>query len=259
MKIEKCGMPSLIECETLEENISLCRRLGLNLLELNMNLPLGQLEFLKKTDFPEDLEISLHLPEEFNVWDMNGKIKNAYREQAKEILDFALDRGITTLTMHMNRGVYFTLPDRKVFLFERYRDNFREDTLAFRELVRERAAGTELSLNLENTEIFRHPFISEAVDTLLECDNFNLTWDIGHDHGSGWQNSQFILPRIGRVKHLHLHDGRGAKNHLPLGTGEIDVPSLLSRFSPIPSCILETKTGNVLAQSVNYLRERRIL
>ncbi|MCR5064045.1 MAG: hypothetical protein K6A89_12265 [Treponema sp.] len=33
------GMPTLIENKSLKENIELCSRLGLNFIELNMNLP----------------------------------------------------------------------------------------------------------------------------------------------------------------------------------------------------------------------------
>ena len=33
------GMPTLIENKTLEDNIALCKRLGLKFIELNMNFP----------------------------------------------------------------------------------------------------------------------------------------------------------------------------------------------------------------------------
>ena len=35
----RCGMPTLIETETLEECAALCRELELDFIELNMNLP----------------------------------------------------------------------------------------------------------------------------------------------------------------------------------------------------------------------------
>lgn len=37
------GMPTLIENKNLEENISLCRELGLQFVELNMNFPMYQI------------------------------------------------------------------------------------------------------------------------------------------------------------------------------------------------------------------------
>ena len=36
------GMPSLIECAGIEENVRLCRTFGLDFIELNMNLPMFQ-------------------------------------------------------------------------------------------------------------------------------------------------------------------------------------------------------------------------
>ena len=44
------GMPTLIENDTLAQNISLCRMLGLSFVELNMNFPEYQVEKLEWTD-----------------------------------------------------------------------------------------------------------------------------------------------------------------------------------------------------------------
>ena len=41
------GMPTLIENRTLAENISLCKELGLNFIELNMNFPEYQIDKLE--------------------------------------------------------------------------------------------------------------------------------------------------------------------------------------------------------------------
>ena len=43
------GMPTLIETKTLEECVPLCHALGLQFIELNMNLPQYQLD---KLDIP---------------------------------------------------------------------------------------------------------------------------------------------------------------------------------------------------------------
>lgn len=44
------GMPVLLENGSLQENISLCRRLGLQFVEVNMSFPAYQLEFLEKPE-----------------------------------------------------------------------------------------------------------------------------------------------------------------------------------------------------------------
>lgn len=45
------GMPTLIENQTLEDNIALCKELNLRFLELNMNLPEYQVEKLEDTSY----------------------------------------------------------------------------------------------------------------------------------------------------------------------------------------------------------------
>lgn len=44
------GMPTLIENRTLEDNLVLCRELGLSFVELNMNFPEYQVQDLEYTD-----------------------------------------------------------------------------------------------------------------------------------------------------------------------------------------------------------------
>ena len=48
------GMPTLIEQETLEETVKLCKDLGLDFVELNMNLPQYQVEILENTSCLKD-------------------------------------------------------------------------------------------------------------------------------------------------------------------------------------------------------------
>ncbi len=45
------GMPVLIENKSIKDNIALCRRLRLDFLELNMNLPEYQADRLENTDY----------------------------------------------------------------------------------------------------------------------------------------------------------------------------------------------------------------
>ena len=44
------GMPTLIENHTLQDNIDLCKSLGLRFIELNMNFPEYQTDELQKTE-----------------------------------------------------------------------------------------------------------------------------------------------------------------------------------------------------------------
>ncbi len=61
----KIGMPTLIELDTLEDNVMLCDELGLDFLEINMNFPQYQLDKLdvnELNDFAEEIWYFLHFP-----------------------------------------------------------------------------------------------------------------------------------------------------------------------------------------------------
>ncbi len=49
------GMPTLIENKNLEETVMLCKELGLQFIELNMNFPMYQVPCLEETDYLNEL------------------------------------------------------------------------------------------------------------------------------------------------------------------------------------------------------------
>ena len=251
------GMPTLIELKSLRENIGFCRSLGLGLLEMNMNLPFLQPDSLRKADLPGDLSFSLHLPEELNVWDFNPKVRSAYIDTLRETIEIADSKNIQILNMHMNRGVYFTLPEGKVYLFEEYSDFYRKKTEEFSFLIGKFLEGSDIKLHIENTGHLRIPFIRRAVSDLLQKECFVLTWDIGHDASSGFRDRDFYQSHLDKVRHLHLHDARGNRNHLPLGEGEIAIEEILNEAGEFAdSIVLETKTCAGLRKSLDFLRSK---
>ncbi len=251
------GMPTLIELYSFEENIELCKRLGLSLIELNMNLPYLQIENIKKIDVNKNIRFSIHLPEEFNIWDYNGKIKNTYLETIDELIEVSLIKNIEILNMHMNEGIYFTLPDEKRFIFEENKERYLDLSKEFGEKINKKLRNTNIKICIENTGVLDKKFIKEAVDLLIEYDSFRLTWDVGHDFSSGEKDKNCYLKNIEKIIHLHLHDAIGKNNHLPLGTGEIDIMKILeSTRTDVKSIILETKTIEGLEKSINYFREQ---
>lgn len=112
---------------------------------------------------------------------------------------------------------------------------------------------------IENCDGFRN-FQKEALDILLESPVFGLTFDIGHNHGSGGVDEPYIMAREGLLCHMHMHDALGKKNHLALGTGEMDIRKYLL-LAEKQNCrvVLETKTVQGLKQSVQWLRQNQYL
>ncbi len=55
---------------------------------------------------------------------------------------------------------------------------------------------------------------------------------------------------------MHVHDAIGAKNHLPLGSGEIDIAARLALAAGHNCrCVLEVKTIEGLKGSVSWIKE----
>lgn len=255
------GMPTLIENKDLEENIALCRELGLQFIELNMNLPLFQTEQLEKTEklrrlaAENSIYFTIHLDENLNVCDFNTLVADAYLQTVERVLAAAKEIGAPILNMHTHQGVYFTLPDRKVYLFDEYRKEYMEGFARLRELCERVAKDSGIRICIENTDGYMD-FEKEAIDDLLQSELFALTWDIGHSHGCGNVDEPFLLERKDRLHHFHIHDGKGSKNHLTLGTGEIDLAGRLALAKANDCrCVVETKTVEALRQSAAWLLE----
>lgn len=258
------GMPSLIETRTLRDCASLCRELGLRFIELNMNLPQyqpGRMEPVLLRQVAEDygLFFTLHLDENLNISDPNPYVAEAYNRTALESIRLARDLGLPRINMHLPRGVHFTLPEGKVYLFAQYREPYLRTILHFRQLCEEAVGAAPLSICIENCEGFLD-FQREALELLLESPVFGLTLDAGHNHSCGGLDEPLILLKKERLRHLHLHDALGRQNHLPLGAGEAD----LSRYLALAqerdcSVVLETKTIAGLRQSVCWLGQQGYL
>lgn len=275
------GMPTLIENDALEDNLRLCNRLGLRFVELNMNFPEYQIHRLEQTDElyraadEAGVYYTIHLDENLNIAEFNPLVADAYLETVRRTVEAAKrliplrDRygeksQPLVVNMHMNHGIYVTLPDRKVGMYDRNFETYFDAFVKFRALCEEWIGSADLVVSIENTDGFRG-YEKKAIDYLLESPRFGLTWDIGHSKAIGETDVPFLMERAGKLKHFHIHDGtaergpRKGSNHLALGDGEIGIEERLSLAEERNArCVLETKTVAALEQSVDYLRDRGV-
>ena len=111
------GMPTLIELNSLKENVELCKKLNLDFIELNMNIPFCTvLGYDEKNDFEKsELEnfinelnfyqnefgiyFTIHLDENFNFADMNPYVRNAYLQTL--LNKFSMTRHILLLSAYI--------------------------------------------------------------------------------------------------------------------------------------------------------------
>ena len=272
------GMPTLIENRTLEENIALCDRLGLKFIELNMNFPEYQIEALEFTDEligaadKKGIYYTIHLDENLNIADFNTLVTDAYLETVRRTIEVAkkllclrekygCDKSgkcsqPLTINMHMNHGIFITLPDKKVQMYERDFETYMASFKVFRERCESWIGDADVKIVVENTDGFRE-YEKKAIEYLLESPCFGMTWDIGHSKAVGEKDVPFIMAHSEHLIHFHIHDGseNPPKNHLALGDGEIDIGARLKLAEERNArCVLETKTIAALEKSVAYLR-----
>ena len=257
----KLGMPTMVEMDSIESGAALCRELGLDFLELNINFPQFTLEKLdigqlKKIAEEYGIFYTLHLDDEMSIADFNPYVADGYCRTVYDAVALAKKLGIGKLNMHLSRGAKYTLPDRVIYFFEAYEEDYLRRIRDFRDACTRAVGDSGVRICVENTAGFL-PFQQKAVEALLQSPVFGLTFDIGHNYCSGNQDEAWIRQRADRLHHMHVHDACDkTKDHRTLGTGELDIPGYLA-LAEERNCtvVLETKTFDALRQSVVWLRK----
>lgn len=270
------GMPTLIELNSLKENVELCKKLKLNFIELNMNIPLFSVlgiedennfelkKIIEELNFYQKefgIYFTIHLDENFNFADSNIYIKNAYLKTLKAVIKNSKKINCPIINMHLNKGIYFTLPTEKVFLFEKYKEAFNNSLEEFIKFCNCEISDSNIFISIENTDGWTD-FEKKSIEKILMNKNFSLTFDIGHSQAIGNIDQDFILKNKSKLKHFHIHDGtlpnaatkQFGKNHLQLGTGNINLKEKIYLAKETNSrCVIETKTVESLVESVKWI------
>ncbi len=255
------GIPALIEYQEMRPNLDLCQELGMDFLELNMNMPYSFPENLSSRELRkavrEGLRFSMHLHDELDLGSLHESVRRGHLDRCEVALRWGAKNGVFLLNLHLNPGVFFTLPDRKVWVYERYLDLY-VDSLNH-SLSRLSSLATELDIKicLENTGHFALPFMRRAAESVLDLDSIGLCWDIGHDARSGHREEDFMLSHLDRVWHMHFHDYNGESDHQLPFTGRIDCLRFLKLAEENDmSVLIEVKTEMAVRQAVRSLLER---
>ena len=252
------GMPTLIELPEVEDCAALCAELDLQFVELNMNMPQFQTDSLEESRLAKLSEkygiyYTIHLDENLNVSDFNPLVAEAYLHTVQETIILAGKLHIPVLNMHLSQGVYFTLPHRRVYLFEEYLQQYLRSIRLFRDKCEKMVGTGDVRICVENSSGYT-AFQRQALTILLESPVFGLTFDIGHNHCIGGRDEALILEHGDRLCHFHFHDALSGKDHLTLGTGEIDLQKYLRLASQTDSrIVLETKTIDGLRRSARWI------
>lgn len=121
-----------------------------------------------------------------------------YQADKLENIDWLLD-------IRDKYGIYFTIPNKKVELYETYFEEYMNTWKRFREICEEIIAGNGVKICIENTNGYRD-YEKRAMEYLLESDVFGLTWDIGHSNSAGNVDESFIMDHKDKLFHFHIND-----------------------------------------------------
>ncbi|TXT19199.1 MAG: xylose isomerase domain-containing protein [Erysipelotrichaceae bacterium] len=252
------GMPTLLELD-LDGNVKLALELGLSFVEINCNVPEFQVDKMDPQTFLDytkqsGLTFTFHLDEMMSITDPNLKISEAYILSVLESIEFAKQAKIESLTLHLLSGVVFTLPDKKVYVYEKYRDYYLDRIRNFRDRVTQAIKDSKISINIENVTGFL-PHMREGIECLLESPVFGLTYDCGHNHRYDNVDWDFIQKHADRIRHMHVHDCKEKFDHQSFGDGDLNIPSELNFAAQYATrAVIEVKNMESIIQTVFVLR-----
>ena len=252
----KFGMPTLIGGSNIVDNVLLCKKLGLDFVELNMNLPYCMnipAEEMVKLKERHDVDFTLHFPEDIDFGYFYEDVRQAYIGLFKNIAIWANKFGVEKINLHLNPGVYFTLPEEKVFVYERYKDIFMEKFIDSMTRIVDIANPLGIKVCVENMKTYG--FMEETFKRMISIENLYFTWDVGHDAMSNYIMEKIYLENPQKVSHMHLHDYNGISDHQIISEGIIPIKERINFAKENNvSVVIETKTEKALRQSVKKLK-----
>jgi len=253
------GMPTLLEFDTLAQNVELAKSLNLQFIEINCNVPEFQVDSLSADTLNQitketGIYFTFHLDEFLSITDPNIHISEAYIKSVLASIEFAKLAHIPNLTMHFLNGVVFTLPTKKIYVYEKYPAYYLSRLTVFKEACEKAIGNYPIKLCIENVAGFE-PYMQKGIDNLLESKVFGLTYDCGHNHRYKKVDDAFLKDHQSRINHMHMHDAIGSNDHQALGEGEIDLVKELDFVKDYAKrIVIEVKTKEALVRAVHNLK-----
>ncbi len=245
----KYGMPTLMEFDNILENVQFAQDNNLDFIELNMDLPYN-LE-IDKIDLKKyKMEFTMHLSEKLNVADLNDFMRKNYLKEAIRQIKLGIKNNIKKYNLHIDSGVYFTLPDGKFFLNEKYLKLYCQELNKSCRVLNKLAQEYNIEINFENTKIYS--FTYEAIKIINKYKYLGFTLDIGHNEKNG-NKAYPIFKETNKIRHIHLHDYDDKSDHLEIGKGNIDF-NLYNDVLKNNYIVIEVKLKNELANSIKKVK-----
>jgi len=251
----KIGMGILPELESIRDSVCVARELGFDFVELNAEFPFCLPENIKDSDIDEKIFFTMHLFEKADVGLLYEPWRRSQIEMLKDLmLDYKKKVNVKKFSLHINRGVFFTMPDKKIFVFEQFEQLYiAACKRSFKELS-DFAVKHDFEICFENVKIA--DYMLRIFKILATYPNLFYTLDVGHDMVSGKRASAQFMQTPHKIRHLHLHDVVNGIDHQQLGKGIVDVKKVLDfcRRNNI-DIVIEVRRKEQLANSLAYLKK----
>lgn len=254
----KFGMPAMIEYNTIEENAKLAKKLNLSFIELNLDLPYCKLtDNVKKIAEKYNIEFTVHLSEKLDVAELDNDIRNAYLKKIETIIKNGIKQNIKKYNLHLDPGIHFSLPDKKIFIYEKYLNEYKaslKDSCLF---LNNLAKKYDVEIMFENLKLPN--YLKEGFEIVGSFDKLFFTLDMGHDLKSNSNAEELFLSYNKKINHIHFHDYNGKSDHIALGSGIIDIDQKLSLIKELNVyAVIEVKQEKELIDSIKFLKNKKI-
>jgi len=201
---------------------------------------------------------SVHFPEEIDFGTFYYSVRKGNLELFEEVCKYSRDIGVDIINLHLNSGIYFSLPEEKFWIYGKYKEEYINNLMDSYNIISKIAKTYEIKVCIENTIIL--DFIEEIMIKLTNLENIYFTWDIGHDAKDEYKAKEMYLKNIEKIAHVHIHDYNGKKDHQILFDGILDIDKIInfSKKRKI-SNVIEVKTIEALRESIKRLKDKNYI
>lgn len=254
----KIGMPTLMEFSSVKENLEVAKELGLDFLELNINM----LYCTPDEDFRNQLiqyqdeyniEFTMHYYDTVDVSSSSRHYRNYLYTAFSEIGKY-LEGICKKMVLHLEPGAYMTIHSEKHYVYASD-ITYIDRTLNTLKTIREVLEPFGIKVVIENVPI--HPFMEGLYQT-LGLHNFEFCYDIGHDiiYNDRLYNSFRKKYKL-NVTHMHMHNVKGSKDHQALDTGDLDIDRYIEyALDNDIDIVVEVKDLDNLKKSISYIKNK---
>lgn len=252
----RVGMPVLMEFDTVEENVIVAKTLGLDFVELNINmLYCTPTESFRQEllDLKEKYSISftMHYYDTLQISSDSRHYRNYVYTEVSEIGKY-LENVVDKMVFHIEPGAYMTINSVKNYVFAKD-PNYVKRTINTMKTVQEILSTFHIDSVFENVPI--HPFMEELYKD-VSINKLPMCYDIGHDViYNDYLFMSFKEKYKPTIKHMHMHNVYNKKDHQEITKGELLITKYIDYCNQNRiDCVVEVKDLENLKRSIDFLK-----